>query len=564
MQNKKRDIIQLFLAIVIVVLINYISSFVFHRFDLTSEKRYSISEASKEMLKGLDDIVFIRVYLAGELPAGFARLRDATKEMLDEFRAYSNANIEYEFIDPSESPDEKTRLEIYQQLTKQGLQYTNLEYKEGEKVSEKIIFPGAMISFKGKETPVQLLKSQMGAGSEVMLNNSVQQLEYELAGSIRKLSNPVAQKIAFIEGHGELEELEVSDITKSLKENYTVERVKIDGQLSSLKDFDAVIIAKPDSILSEKDKFILDQFLMKGGKLILLVEGTEVSMDSLQAAVTTLATPLSVNLEDMLFKYGVRVNTDLVMDLRALPIPVVTGYVGNQPKQDLFPWYYFPLLIPETKHPVVNNLDALKTHFVSSIDTIGRPFIRKTILLATSRYSRVTNAPTRVSLNVLRDKPDEKQFSKGPQTVAVLLEGEFESVFANRIPPQIEEDREIAFKERSVPTKMIVVSDGDMIRNEVNKTKDKILPLGYDKYTQREYANRDFIMNSVNYLLDKSGLIIARAKEFRLRLLDRQRIEKERLWWQTVNTVFPVALIIIFGVIQNFIRRRKYTSSRRG
>lgn len=564
MQNKKRDIVRLFFALVIVFLINYIGSFFFSRFDLTSEKRYSISAASRQMLKELNEVVFVRVYLAGELPAGFARLRDATKEMLDEFRAYSNDNVEYEFIDPSESPDEKTRIEIYKQLTDQGLQYTNLEYKEGDKVSEKIIFPGAMISYQGKETPVQLLKSQMGAGSEEMLNNSVQQLEYELASGIRKLSNPVTQKIAFIEGHGELEELEVSDITKSLKENYTVERVKIDGQLSSLKDFDAVIIAKPDSILSEKDKFILDQFLMKGGKLILLVEGTEVSMDSLQAAVTTLATPLSVNLEDMLFKYGVRVNTDLVMDLRALPIPVVTGYVGNQPKQDLFPWYYFPLLIPETKHPVVNNLDALKTHFVSSIDTIGRPSIRKTILLTTSRYSRVTNAPARVSLNVLRDKPDEKQFSKGPQTVAVLLEGEFESVFTNRIPPQIEEDREIAFKERSVPTKMIVVSDGDMIRNEVNKTKDKILPLGYDKYTQREYANRDFIMNSVNYLLDKSGLIIARAKEFRLRLLDRQRIEKERLWWQTINTVFPVALIIIFGVIQNFIRRRKYTSSRRG
>lgn len=564
MQNKKRDIVRVFFALVIVFLINYIGSFFFFRFDLTSEKRYSISDASRQMLKTLDDVVFVRVYLEGELPAGFARLRDATKEMLDEFRAYSSANIEYEFIDPSESPDEKTRVEIYRQLTKQGLQYTNLEYKEGDKVSEKIIFPGAIVSYKGKETPVQLLKSQTGAGSEAMLNNSVQQLEYELAGSIRKLSNPATQKIAFIEGHGELGELEVADITKSLKENYSVERIKIDGRLSSLEDFKAIIIAQPDSIFTEKDKFIIDQFLMKGGKMLLLVDGASVSMDSLQSSPTTLAVPLSVNLEDMLFRYGARVNTDLIMDLRSLPIPIVTGYIGTQPKQELFPWYYFPLIVPEIKHPVVNNLDALKTEFVSSIDTVGRPSIGKTFLLTTSKYSKITSTPSRVSLNVLRDKPDERQFSRGPQPVAVLLEGNFESVFTNRIPPQIEQSREIDFKESGVPTKMIVVSDGDMIRNEVNKTKDKILPLGYDKYTQREYANRDFIMNCVNYLLDESGLIIVRAKEFKLRLLDRQRIEKERLWWQTINTAFPVALIIIFGVIQNFIRRRKYTSSRRG
>lgn len=560
MKNKKRNIIRLLFALVIVVLLNYIGSFVFSRFDLTSEKRYSISDASKEMLKKLDDVVFVRVYLSGELPAGFSRLKDATKEMLDEFRVYSNANIEYEFIDPSESPDEKTRLEIYQQLTKQGLQYTNLEYNEGEKVSEKIIFPGAIISFKGSETPVQLLKSQVGAGSEEMLNNSMQQLEYELANGILKLSNPVSQNIAFIEGHGELDSMDVADITKSLVENYEVERIKIDGRLSSLNGFDAIIIAKPDSIFSEKDKFIIDQFLMKGGKMFLLIDGTDVTMDSLQTAHTTMATPLSVNLEDMLFKYGVRINTNLVMDLRALPIPVVTGYVGNQPKQELFPWFYFPLIIPEIKHPIVNNLDGLKTQFVSSLDTIGKPSTRKSFLLFTSKYSRVTNAPTRVSLNVLRDEPDQKQFNKGPQPIAVLLEGEFGSVFTNRIPPQIEQSKEIAFKEKSVPTKMIIVSDGDIIRNEVNKTRDKILPLGYDKYSQREYANRDFILNCMNYLLDKSGLIIARAKEFKLRLLDRQRIEKERLYWQVVNTVLPVLLVLVFGMTQYLLRKRKYSN----
>lgn len=510
------------------------------------------------MLKNLDDVVFIRVYLAGDLPPGFARLGDAVKEMLDEFRAYSNANIEYEFIDPSESPDEKTRLEVYRQLSRQGLQYTNLEYREDDKVSEKIIFPGAILSFKGRETPVQLLKSQMGAESEAMLNNSIQQLEYEFANGVRKLSNPLSQKIAFLEGHGELDELEVSDISKVLKETYTVERIKIDGQLSALKDVDAVIIAKPDSLFSEKDKFILDQFLMKGGKLFFLLDGASVTMDSLQTAHTTMALPLSLNLEDMLFKYGARINTNLVMDLRALPIPIVTGYIGNQPKQDLFPWYYFPLIISESKHPIVNNLDALKTQFVSSLDTIGKAGIHKTILLYTSGYSKISSTPTRVSLNILREKPDEKQFSRGPQPVGVLLEGSFESVFSNRIPARIEENKEIAFKEKSPDTKVIVISDGDIIANEVNKTKDKILPLGYDKYSQREYANRDFILNCVNYLLDRSGLIIARTKEFKLRLLDRQRVEKERLLWQLANTALPVALVLLLGLAQYLIRKRKY------
>lgn len=549
------------LSIVIVFLLNYIGSFVFSRFDLTSEKRHSISDATHEMLKKLEDVVFVRVYLAGDLPAGFARLREATKEMLDEFRAYSNANVEYEFIDPSENPDEKTRIEIYQQLTKQGLQYTNLEYKEGDKVSEKIIFPGAIVSFKGKEAPVQLLKSQMGTGSEDMLNNSVQQLEYELANGIRKLSAPALQKIAFIEGHGELDSLQVIEAVKALKENYLVDRVIINSHLESIKNYDAIIIAKPEQPFSEKDKFIIDQFFMKGGKIFLLADGAFTSMDSLQNSPTTMAIPLSVNLEDLLFKYGVRINPSLVMDLRALPIPVVTGYIGNQPKQELFPWYYFPLIVPSIKHPIVNNLDALKTEFVSNMDTIGKPLIRKTILLATSKYSKVASVPTRVSLNVLRDKPDEKQYNRGPQPIAVLLEGEFESVYTNRIPPEIEDSREIGFKEKSIANKMIVVSDGDVIRNEVNKTRDKVLPLGYDKYSQREYANRDFVVNCVNYLLDGSGLIFARAKEIKLRLLDKQRIEKERLFWQVVNTVLPVSLVLLFGIGQYAWRKRKFSSN---
>ena len=510
------------------------------------------------MLKNLSDVVFVKVYLDGDLPAGFARLRQSTKEMLNEFRAYSDSKIEYEFIDPSASPDEKTRNEIYHQLSQQGLQYSNISFNEGDKVSEKIIFPGAIISYLGKETPVQLLKSQLGAGSDEMLNNSMQQLEFEIANAIQNLSDPVSKKIGFITGQGELNGPDVSDISKFLKEKYSVEEIVIDGKLNSLDKFEAVIIAKPKSNFNEKDKFIIDQFLMTGGKLFFLIDGTDVSMDSLQGSPTTMAIPLSVNLEDMLFKYGARINTNLIMDLRSLPIPVVTGYVGNQPKQELFPWFYFPLAIPESDHPVVKNLDALKTQFSSSLDTIGKPGTKKTFLFSTSEYSRISSAPTRVSLNILRNKPDEKLFRSGPKHIALLIEGQFESLFTNRIPPQIEQDVKIGFKEKSVQTKLIVVSDGDIIRNEVNKSGDKILPLGYDKYTQREYGNRDFVLNCINYLTDKSGLIIARTKEFKLRLLDRQRVEKERLFWQLLNTVCPVSLVLVFGLIKYFFRKRKF------
>lgn len=573
--DKRRDILQLCVIITIIVLVNYIFSILFFRLDLTTEKRYSLSNATKKVIESVNDIVFVRVYLDGDLPAGFNRLRDATREMLDEFRAYSDGNMEYEFINPSASTDEKTRLEVYKQLSKQGLQYSNLEYRDGDKTSEKIIFPGAIVAYRGKETPVQLLKSQAGAHPEVMLNNSIQQLEYELANAIYKLNHEGTDKVAFIEGHGELScssptptegeraskkdvELEVADIAKTINEFYSVVRVKIDGRLNSLKGFKAIVVAQPDSIFSEKDKFIIDQYIMNGGKVLWLIDGVNATMDSIRSSGTTMGLASSINLDDMLFKYGARVNTNLVLDLNSLPIPVVTGYIGNQPKQEYFPWYYFPLIIPDITHPVVNNLDAIMTQFVSTVDTVGGKGISKTILLKSSKYSKVTNAPVRISINMLREPPDERQFSASYQPVAVLLEGEFESVFKNRVPPEIANNQEIGFREKSSPTKMIVIGDGDIIRNEVSKDRSRILPLGFDKYSKREYANRNFIMNCLHYLSDESGLIIARGKELKLRQLDLQRVDKERLRWQFINTVLPVLLMLSLAFTLFQWRKRKF------
>jgi ABC-2 type transport system permease protein len=556
--NKKKSLVNLVSGLLLIILVNYVGFYMFDRYDLTSEKRYSLSNATKDLVAELDDVVFVRIYLDGDLPAGLENLRNATKETLDELRAYSNDMIEYEFINPSEDPDEKVRTDIYRNLTKKGLQYTNIELRKGDKYSEQIIFPGAIFSYKDTEVPLQLLKSQLGASPEQMLNVSIQQLEYEISSSIKKLTRPKRHKIAFIEGHAELEEIEVADITQTLNEFYTVERIYLDGKLNSIKDFDAIVIAKPDSSFSEKDKFIIDQFIMNGGRALWFLDNVFASMDSLRRTSTTMGIPVSNNLEDMLFKYGVRINTNLLLDLQALPIPVVTGYTGNQPKQEFFPWHYFPLIASTSNHPIVNNLDLIKTEFVSSIDTVGGKGITKTVLLATSEKSKALMTPVRISLNILRDPVDKRQYNKGNLPVAVLLEGEFNSVFKNRVPPGITNSKEIQFKGKSSPTKQIIVSDGDVIKNFVNYEKEIYYPLGYDKYTERQYGNKDFILNAVNYLCDDNGLIDARSKEFKIRLLDPEVLDNESAKWQTINIVTPILLILLLGLIQLLWRKKRY------
>jgi ABC-2 type transport system permease protein len=304
---------------------------------------------------------------------------------------------------------------------------------------------------------------------------------------------------------------------------------------------------------------VIDQFIMKGGKVMWFVEPVTASMDSIRVKGITLGVPQDVNLSDQLFKYGARINSDFLLDLQAVPIPVVTGMVGNQPKQEFFPWYYYPLLFPQSQHPIVHNLDAIKTQFASSIDLVGDTAIKKTPLLRTSKYTKVASAPHRVALNILRHEPDQRQYNSSHQIVAALLEGEFESVFKNRLTRKITENPEFRFKEKSLPTKMLVVSDADIIRNNVNRSEEKFFTLGYDKYTRKIYGNKEFVLNAMNYLLEDDNLITARSKDFKMRLLDKPRVERERRFWQILNTAAPVILILIFGVIQFYIRKKLYT-----
>ncbi len=567
---KKNNITRLILALVIIVLINVASSFLFTRIDLTAEKRYTLSHATKKLLRNLKDVVFFKVYLEGDLPPGFRRLSNETREMLDEFRAYSD-NIQYEFTNPSENPNLKERNDTYKLLAEAGLQPTSLRVNKKGESSQMIIFPGAVVSYRGHDVPVQLLMTQVGQDPEKVLNNSIQALEYNLASTIQKLGQTIKPRIAFIRGQDEASDNEIYDIHNALAEFYNVDITNLDHKINSLairlktdslnqslvNKYRAIIIAKPMKAFDEKDKFLIDQFVMRGGKILWLVDPVFASMDSLRKYNATMGLAIDLNLDDMLFNYGVRLNPNLVMDINAMPIPVKTGQIGTQPKFEFFPWYFFPVLTPWVNHPIVNNLNAVRTQFISSLDTVNAPEIKKTILLTTSKYSHIVNAPVLIDLNILQEKPDETLYSQGPVPVAVLLEGKFTSAYQYRIPPSIAMNADLGYLGKSKkPTAMIVISDGDILINQFSQ--GYALPLGYDQYTRETFGNKDLILNCVNYLCDDSGLIDVRSRELKLRLLDETRISSQRIYWQLLNTLVPVLLVIVFGLVKMRLRKRRF------
>ncbi len=568
---KRGNITGLLLGLAIIVLINVISAFIFTRIDLTAEKRYSLSPATKKLLKKLDDVVFFKVYLCGDLPPGFQRLSNETREMLDEFRAYSD-NIQYQFIDPSENPNTKERNDGFRLLAERGLQPTDLRVNKKGESSQIIIFPGAMVSYHGKELPVQLLMAQLQEDPNKVLNNSIQSLEYNLASVIKNLTTPIKPRVAIIEGQGELNQLETIDLQTSLSEFYNVDRITLNKKITSLairiksdsthdvliNKYRAIIIAKPTTPFDERDKFLIDQFIMRGGKVLWLLDPVFASMDSLQRYNSTMGIPNDINLEDMLFNYGVRLNVNLVQDLNALPIPVKTGQVGNQPQFDFFKWYFFPVLMPSVNHPVVNGLNAIKTEFLSTLDTVTAPGIKKTILLETSPYARTVNAPAFIDLEILKKQPNERMFNQGPMPVAVLLEGEFPSSFLFRIPPELADNASLGYKDKSKKTKMIIISDGDIVKNQFHFSQGYPMPLGYDQYTKQTFGNKDLALNAVNYLCDDSGLISVRSRELKLRMLDTAKVSKQRILWQLLNILLPIFLITIFGFVKYRLRKRAY------
>ncbi|PLX04970.1 MAG: gliding motility-associated ABC transporter substrate-binding protein GldG, partial [Marinilabiliales bacterium] len=426
-QYKRQSILMLILVIVLVLLLNIFSSFFFTRFDLTSEKRYTLSDQTIDMVSDLHNVVYFKVYLDGDmLPYGFKRLRNAVKELLDEFRVYGNENIQYEFINPSSSVDKKERESIYKNLYEKGLLPTTLKERDAEGgTSQKIVFPGAIVTYGDREVILNLLKSNPSLTPEMALNNSIQDLEYELSSAIRKATRKEYQKIGFIEGHGELEEMEVADIVKSLSEFYYVDRIKLSGHLNNIyeiKDYACLIIAKPDTVWSEQDKFIIDQYIMNGGKVLWLMDFVQAELRDLRYSQAMLAVYNPLNLEDQLFTYGVRINPVLLMDMQCARIPVPGPLVGAQSKYAPAPWYYHPIILPQGKHPVTKNLDVISTKFPSFIDTVGmNPNVKKFPILKSSKYTKVINAPARISLDIVSSQPEPRQFNKSFKPIAVIL-----------------------------------------------------------------------------------------------------------------------------------------------
>ncbi|MDR0970012.1 MAG: gliding motility-associated ABC transporter substrate-binding protein GldG [Lentimicrobiaceae bacterium] len=582
MENKRKNLkrtqlINFATIVMLIVIANVIGSYVFTRFDLTSEKRYTLSKTTKDILKGLEDHVFFRVYLENDTRSDFKKLRREIKEMLDEFRAYSKF-IDYEFLNPNESSDAVERSEVQRVLMEHGLRPTQIVYETNKGRQEQVLFTGALINYRDKELPIDFLendlKSQLGSDAELAINNSIQNLEFRITEAVKKISTNRRPSIAFIEGHGELNSNQVYDFTRSLQQSYTVERIEIGGKISALTrrsepdqkgnfkillNYDAIIIAKPTEMFDEKDKFIIDQYIMRGGKVLWLIDPVLADMDSLASTEATVAIDYKLNLDDQLFKYGVRLNKNLVLDMNSAYIPAVSGQVGGQTQIEFFPWYYFPLLSPATNHPMVRNIDFVKSEFVSSIDSTHTDNIKKIPLLKTSDRSKVSNIPVYISISLLQQKPNPSMFPEKGRNIAYLLSGSFESLFANRITYDIIGSEEIGFLNESIPTSMIVVADGDIARNQFHVPKGYPLPLGFDQYTRLTYGNKDFLMNAVSYLIEGEGMINIRSRELKIRLLDRVKVENSRLAWQIINTIVPFAIVILFGFILAFLRKRHFT-----
>jgi len=552
--------IQFLVTVAFIMVIASVSSLLRIRIDLTGDKRYTLSQPTLKALGDIKNDIYVQVYLDGEMPVPLKRLRRSVREMLDEFRIASGRKIDYEFINPADTKDAVQREAQYTALYNKGLNPVNIQVSDGEGGrTQKMIFPGMIINYNNIEVPVNFLKNNPSVSYEQNILHSIEGLEYEMIQTIATVTSDTIFKVAFLEGHGELPEIDVADITINLAKFFTIDRGSINARPGVLDTYAAVIIADPLTEFSEADKLVLDQYIMNGGKVLWLAEQVEVNSDSLVTGETVgLYRPL--NIEDQLFRYGVRINPEVIQDLDCMVIRMSVS-AGEQNQVVPAPWYYYPKLYPSQDHPITRNINKIKGQFVNTIDTVGLdPKIRKTILLSTSDQAKTLSPPLIIRLNEAGQIPDEQTFNKSRLPVAVLLEGVFPSAFKNRMTENLLPDNTIQVKTESVENKMIVIADGDIIRNDVRRlgTTGTPYPLGQDRVTGEMMGNRDFIVNCLNYLVDDHGIMELRSRELKMRLLDRTRIKNERTLWQLINVAGPVLIIIIAGLIYGFFRRKIY------
>lgn len=544
------------LLIVSLVAINLLSSKLYKRFDLTADKRYTLSESAIDMIKDIESPIVIDVFLEGDdFPSEFRRLQNETRQLLEEFQA-ENGNIVFSFINPLE--DENTRDRNIQQLTQRGLTPMQLSVQESGKSSQAVIFPWALASYNEQTVTIPLVKNKIGASQQELVSNSVQHLEYAFADGFSKLTKPKRRKIAILKGNQQLEDKYIADFAKKLGEYYYIAPFTLDSvatnpqkTLNDIEAFDLVISAKPTEAFTEEEKLVLDQYTMNGGKSLWLIDAVVMEKDSLYNATgKNYAVNRDLNLTDFFFKYGVRINPVMVSSLFSAPITVAMGS-GSESQFQHLKWPYSPLAGSNSNHPIVNNLNLVKFDFANQIDTLKNN-VEKTILLESAPVSTLEGTPREVNLDIVTKAQDPERYNQGNQTLAVLLEGEFRSVYENRIKPfSLSEAKNI-----SVPTKMIVIADGDLIKNDVVRNVPQ--ELGFDRWTGQTYGNKEFLLNAVNYLLDDNGLINIRSKEIAVAFLNQQKIADQKTMWQLVNIVLPLILLSLFGLVFNYFRKKKY------
>lgn len=530
-------------VLVTLVAINLLVSYMVWRWDMTDDKRYSISAPTKALLQDLDAPLTITLLLDGEMNAGFLRLQKATQEMVEELGVYAAKG--YQLLGAPE------------QLTTNG--YGNLEptvvHERTHKgqTAQTIIYPYAIVQYHDRRQVVTLLKNQRGLSGEENLNHSIENLEFAFAEAIRSLTQDKVEKIAFLEGHGELEERDVYDLTQQLAKYYQIDRGTLGTVSGVLDEYKAVIIADPQMPFSDTDKYILDQYIMQGGRILWVVNGVRFSDDYLASEGYTPIIALDLNINDMLFRYGVRINHALVQDLQCLPVPVDVSHDPNQPNWQPMPWTFAPLLLTSQVSPITRNVAQVTATMASAIDIVGEDDgIRKEVLLATSSASRLTSAPAKVDLSM---GSDSEGFNQAFVPVAVSLEGVFPSIYAHLLPPE-EVTLTTPLLRESKHTRQIVVAAGSTIRNDWQQGQP--LPLGYDRYTQMQFGNRDFMVNAVLHLTDDQGWLQLRQKEFTLRLINDQRARQTRIVAQVISIVIPLALLAIVGGAMLILRRKRY------
>ena len=554
--KKNKTLIYILAVIIGLIIVNVISSNIYKRFDLTKDKRYTLSKVSKSLVEDLDAPLVIDVFLEGDFPSEFRLLRTEVRQLIEEFQLQSD-QIFINYINPIE--DETTRERNIQELTKSGLEpYINTDNSTG-KVTQEIIFPWAFASYKDQTVKIPLLKRSITEDLPTQINNSVQSLEYSFADAFNKLVKEKSKKIAILKGNGELGDIYIQDFLKTVQPYYNLAPFTLDsvatnleGTLKNLESYDLIVAAKPSEAFTENEKLVLDQYTMNGGKSLWLTEAVIMDKDSLyNDSGSSVSIMRDLNLKDFFFKYGFRINPSLVKDLYSAPIMLAIGE-GSQTQMQPIQWQYSPLAKSNSENAITKNINLVKYDFASPIDTLKNG-VKKTILLQSSPQSKLEGALKTISLADVTKSPDEASYDKGPQNLAVLLEGEFTSVYDKRIlPTKIK-----GFKSKSSPTKMVIISDGDVIKNEVIRNRPQ--ELGFDQLTGKAFGNKEFLLNTVNYLLDDTGLINIRAKEINIAFLDSEKIKESKGTWQLVNIALPLTLLAVFGFTFNYFRKRKYT-----